>query len=166
MRFDLEASEVMVKHPSQGQQRTQRNKELVCWWRQRLRWCTSKSKNAKNFRQLQKIGKVLVISPRTSRRSQVCQSTCIWMSAFLTSKHYTTQCMDSFRKSINIIIHLQNFYRNLRAWALAFLSSRSVLICRKLLLQFSYLRRYLIIAFHSNTMSVSFFHAQYWEGLV
>lgn len=63
----------------------------------------------------QKIGKALVISPRTCRRSQFCQSACIWMSGFLTSKHYTTQCMDSLRKSIHIIIHLQNPYRNVGA---------------------------------------------------
>lgn len=30
MRFDLEEVQVMVKYPSQGQQRAQRNKELVC----------------------------------------------------------------------------------------------------------------------------------------
>lgn len=63
----------------------------------------------------QKIGKILVISLRTSRRSQLCQFTCIWMSGYLTSKHYTTQCMDSFRKSIHIFIHLQNPYRNVGA---------------------------------------------------
>lgn len=114
----------------------------------------------------QKIGKILVISLRTSSRSQLCQFTCIWMSDFLTSKHYTTQCMYSFRKSIHIIIHLQNPYRNVGAWALAFLSSRSVLKCRKLPFQFCYLRRYLIIAFQSNTVNVSSFHAQYWEELV